>query len=216
MTPEPFASAGPHALTYLPGEGPDLILSCASIGHDPSRAPSPEWLRTTRPHPTLFLTDQSRSWATAPGLPALLAEAAARIAPRRILALGASMGAFVALAASRMIPLHAVIAIGPQHQPAAPWESRWRAHTASLPPDLTAPRSQAALTFTLHGMADDARQAEGFAGPNRILFSGQAHSTLAAHLKPAMPGLIAAAFAHDRRRFLRLTTTAGGQHERTR
>lgn len=215
MTFTPLAQVGPYTVLHLPGEGPDLILSCASIGHDLSRPPSPEWAATTRPHPTLFLIDASRSWGTAPGLDLALTQALKALPrPARILALGSSMGAVLALAASHVLPLHALIALGPQHRPAAPWEARWRDLTAALPPDWTAPASRAAQTWVLHA-GDDGPQAQGFADP--ILFPDQTHSTLARHLKPAMPGLIAAALSHDRRRFLRLTSAAGGLHaKRTR
>ena len=205
---ELIATEGPYALHFLPGESQSLILACASIGHDPTRAPVPEWARSTRPHPTLFLTDAARSWGTAPGLAEILAQAPAF---PRTLALGASMGAFLALQATHHLPIDAVIAMGPQHRPAAAWETRWRAHTASLPETLTAPPSRARQTYVLHA-ADDHLQAQGFTqsqGCDCILFPDQAHSTLAAQLKPALPGLIQAALT-DRRRFLRLVSQAGG------
>lgn len=211
---ETLAEAGPYRVLHLPGEGDSLVLSCASVGHDPTRAPSPEWARSTRPHPTLFLIDEARSWASAPGLGAALDQALTRLAARqpiaRILALGASMGGFMALAVAELIEPEAVIAIGPQHQPAAPWERRWRAHTAALPPDLTAPFPRARQTYILHGMVDDLDQALPFRTRDHLLFADRGHADLALHLKPAMPGLIAAALEGDRRRFLRLIARAGG------
>ncbi|NBZ88126.1 hypothetical protein [Stagnihabitans tardus] len=204
----PLVAEGNYHLLYLPGTTETLILTCASIGHDPSRPPVPEWARSTRPHPTLFLIDVTRSWGTAPGLAETLA-----LAPKhpQTLALGASMGGFLALQATHHLPIDAVIAIGPQHQPAADWETRWRAHTDALPRDLTAPPSRARQTYILHA-ADDLAQAQGFTEADQILFPDQTHSTLAAHLKPAMPGLIEAALT-DRRRFLRLVSQAGGRRK---
>lgn len=207
MTPDLIAAHGPYQVHFRPGPSQTLILSCASIGHDPTRAPSPEWMRATQPHPTLFLIDAARSWGTAPGLDRALTQAVTAL-PRfaRTLALGTSMGAFLALMASHILPLESVIAIGPQHRPAT--EPRWAALTADLPPDLIAPPSRAAQTYILHA-TDDLPQALDFAEKDHILFPHQSHSTLARHLKPAMPGLILAALT-DRRRFLRLTAQAGG------
>ncbi|MCW1917214.1 hypothetical protein NX862_00440 [Rhodobacter sp. KR11] len=206
MTPEALVTGAHYDLLYLPGTTETLILACASIGHDPSRPPSPEWIRSTRPHPTAFLIDKTRSWGTAPGLAGTLARA-----PKypRTLALGASMGGFLALQATHLLPIDAVIAMGPQHRPAARWEPRWRTLTADLPETLTAPKSQAARTYLLHA-ADDHQQALDFTEADHIYFPNQSHSTLAAHLKPALPGLIQAALT-DRRHFLRLTAQAGGQ-----
>ena len=219
LVPTELASSGPWTVLFLPGASSDLVLSCASIGHSPSRAPSPEWVRTATAEnrPAIFLLDRARSWATAPGLDEVLRQALATLCLRkeirRILAIGTSLGAFTALAASQSLPLDALIAIGPQHQPAAPWETRWRTWTASLPETLCAPISRAQHTYILHG-ADDQTQALGFRNlpsADHLFFPNQSHATLAQHLKPAMPSLIAAAFAQDRRRVLRLTTQAGGQ-----
>ena len=210
MTPEPLVSTDFYDLLYLPGSTETLILACASIGHDPSRPPSPEWIRSTRPHPTAFLIDKTRSWGTAPGLGETLKQTPRH---RQTLALGASMGGFLALQASHLTDIDALIAIGPQHRPAAPWETRWRAHTAHLPPSLTAPCSRAGQTYLLHA-ADDHQQALDFDTKDHIFFPDQSHSTLAAHLKPALPGLILAALT-DRRRCLRRLSQAGG-NRRTR
>lgn len=209
---ETLARHGPWTVLHLPGESPDLVLSCASIGHDLTRAPAPEWARsaTVGNRPALFLQDASRSWATAPGLAEVLHAALASLSPaRRVVALGSSMGAFTALAVSRILPLDALIAIGPQHRPAAPQEPRWTDLTATLPPTLTAPISRATRTYILHA-EDDLPQAMGFSDPDQRIFPGQTHSSLARHLKPAMPGLIEAALTADRRRFLRLIAQAGG------
>lgn len=209
MTLTRLAKVGPWAIDHRPGTTGDLVIACASVGHDPTRPPSPEWVGTTRPHPALFLTDASRSWTTAPGLAEALHLAMANLAPRRILALGTSMGAFTALALSHLRPLTALIAIGPQNQPTAPWETRWTDWTARLPRGLTAP-PPAAPAYVLHAGDDEAQRLPP-SGAEALTFPSQTHSTLALHLKALMPGLIAAALDGDRRRALRLLIAAGGQ-----
>lgn len=222
MTPQPLAESGPWQVLHLPGQGGDLVISFASIGHDLSRPPSPEFVRaaTAGGRPALFVIDAARSWGTAPGLAQALTAALARLAPpRRILGLGVSMGAFAALWAAEMIPLTSVLAIGPQHCPAAPDEARWRDLTAALPPDLTAPLPLAPQITLLHGMVDDAAQALAFPqrkGVDHLLFPALTHSALAAHLKAQglMAGLVDAGLAQDRRRLLRLLAQAGGQRRK--
>ncbi len=63
-----LVEAPPYAVDALPGTGPFAVLSCASVGHDPDRPPSPEFLRTASDggRPALFLSDESRSWGQAP------------------------------------------------------------------------------------------------------------------------------------------------------
>ncbi len=218
----PLVEIGPWQVLHQPGTAGDLVISFASIGHDLLRPPSPEFFRaaTAGGRAALFVQDAARSWGTAPGLDEALTQALARIAPpRRILTLGVSMGGFTALRAARILPIDAILSIGPQHRPAAAEESRWRDLTRSLPPDLTAPLPEGPQITLLHGMADDAAQALAFPqrrGVDHLLFPGLTHSSLAAHLKSQgmMAGLIDAAMAQDRRRLLRLLTQAGGQRRK--
>lgn len=220
MTPEPLARSGSWQVLHLAGSAEDLVLSFASIGHDPTRPPSPEFVRAASAgrRPALFVIDAARSWATAPGFAEALTQAldalGGRARFRRILALGVSMGAFAALRAGEALALDAVLAIGPQFRP---WgDPRWQGLTAGLPPDLTAPLPQGPRITLLHGMADDVAQALAFPqrrGVDHLLFPSLTHSALAPHLKARglMEGLIEAALQGDRRRLIRLATGAGGQ-----
>jgi pimeloyl-ACP methyl ester carboxylesterase len=200
-----------------PGPAGDLVIAFASVGHDPSRAPSPEFVASAGHggRAALFVIDKTRSWGTAPGLEHSLRAALATTGAQRVLCVGASMGGAVALRAAGMIGVDAVLAIGAQHQPAAPWETRWRDWTRALPPDLTTPLPSGQQITLLHGMEDDTPQAMGFAtrkDVDHILFPALAHSALAPHLKSMglLAGLIEAALQNDRRRLLRLTARAGG------
>jgi hypothetical protein len=184
--------------------------------------PSPEFVRaaTAQNRPALFVLDAARSWATAPGLAEALTEAVAKLRTRqsieRTLAIGTSMGAFAALRAGEILRLTAILAISPQHQPAAKAEPRWRDWTAGLPEALTAPLPDGPHITLLHGLQDDSAQALAFPqikGVDHLLFPDQSHSSLAPHLKArgVIAGLIEAALSHDRRRLLRILCAAGGQ-----
>lgn len=216
-----LAQRGPWRVDALPGTSSDLVIAFSSVGHDATRPPSPEFVRTATAgnRPALFVTDASRSFATAPGLPEALTQALETLRAgqtiTRTLAIGASLGAFTALAAAETIPFDAILAISPQHQPAAPWETRWRDWTAALPEGLTAPLPHGPAITLMHGMQDDTAQALAFPmRPNvdHILFAGQSHSSLGPHLKARglIGGLIDAALARDRRRLLRMLSGAGG------
>ena len=219
---ETFAARPPYHIQGIAGGSEDLVIAFASIGHDPSRAPSPEFVRsaTARDRSALFVMDEARSWATAEGFDAALRDALEVLQARqkisRILAIGSSMGAFAALRAAQTLPFTAVLAISPQYQPAASWEPRWRDWTQKLPETLTAPLPQGPYLCLMHGMQDDAAQATLFPpqkGCDHILFADQSHATLAAHLKTRglVEGLIDATLAKDRRRLLRILQGAGGQ-----
>jgi len=219
---ETFAARPPYHIQGIAGGSQDLVIAFASVGHDPTRPPSPEFVRaaTARDRPALFVMDEARSWATAEGFDAALRDALTTLQARqkitRILAIGSSMGAFAALRAAQTLPLTAVLAISPQYQPAASWETRWRAWTYPLPEALTAPLPQGPYLCLMHGLQDDAAQAALFPpqkGCDHILFADQAHATLAAHLKARglVEGLIDATLEKDRRRLLRILQGAGGK-----
>ena len=219
---ETFAARPPYHIQGIAGGSEDLVIAFASIGHDPSRAPSPEFVRsaTARDRSALFVMDEARSWATAEGFADTLREALEALQARqkisRILAIGSSMGAFAALRAAQTLPLTAVLAISPQYHPAAKWEPRWRAWTQTLPETLTAPLPQGPYLCLMHGLQDDGAQATLFPpqkGCDHVLFAEHAHATLAPHLKARglVEGLIDAALSQDRRRLLRILQGAGGK-----
>ena len=206
------------------------MISFASIGHDPVQVPSPEFVgsATAGGRSALFLSDESRSWCNAPGFAEVLAAAVSRMQAQRpngrILLIGQSMGAFAALVAATLIPADAVLAIGPQYSvdPALlPAENRWQEWTRRISrfrPQV-APLPAGPRITLMHGMADDLTQALAFPmrkSVDHILFPGLTHSALAPHLKArgCLDGLIDAAVAGDRRRLLRIASSAGGHLRR--
>lgn len=211
------------------GTGRDLVLSFASIGHDPTRPPSPEFLgaATAGGRAAAFIADASRSWANAPGFAPAIAALGPLLPVGRgqTLALGVSMGGFAALVAASLLPVDVVLAIGPQfslHPDHMPGECRWPDWTARIDRWAypTAPIPARPWIILMHGLTDDAEQARAFPerpGLDHLLFPDHGHSGLAAHLKARglLPGLIEAALAGDRQRLLRLASSAGGLRRAT-
>ncbi|PTV94774.1 hypothetical protein C8J27_10642 [Rhodobacter aestuarii] len=222
----------PFAVDYLPGKGADLVISFASIGHDPTRPPAPEFVATAtgrgteaHPRPALFISDASRSWANDLGFEAALLESFKAVQARqevaRIATLGLSMGAFSALVAAQVLPVDLVLAFGPQISVAPdlmPEETRWADWTAHIANWRwpTAPLPSRGQAWLFHGGVDDLPHALRFPqtkGTEQVIFPDLSHSDLVPHLKRrgALSGLVEAAFADDRRRLLRIAASAGGQ-----
>ncbi|MBK8439561.1 MAG: hypothetical protein IPL38_08605 [Rhodobacter sp.] len=217
----------PLRLEFLPGTGEALVIAFSSVGQDPARLPAPEFVAsaTSGGRPALFVWDESRSWANDPGFAPALLDAVALLRRRqplsRLMTIGQSMGGFAALVAASLLPVTAVLALGPQHsvtpgQP--PLDSRWQDWTRRIATfrHPVAPLARGARITLMHGMADDLAQALCFPaapGTDHLLFPGISHSGLAPHLKArgVLPGLIDAALANDRRRLLRIAASAGGR-----
>lgn len=205
---------GPWRVEAAGEAGDVLVLAFASIGHDAARMPSAEFVGQLRGRRALFVMDAARSWGTGRGFADVLRRAVdaagAEAGPvRRIVALGSSMGAVAALRACRVVPVDAVLALGPQSGA----DGRWPMAGVDVP-DLPA-----CWTVLCHGMADDAVQAGGWpvrAGVDHLLFGGVGHSALALHLKArgGLQGMVDALCDGDRRRLLRIAGQAGAVQRR--
>lgn len=219
--------AAPYAIDHVEGGGEDLVIAFSSVGHDPLRPPSPEFVATAVgrggvARRALFVMDQSRSWANAPGLEAALQGAVAQVAARgpvrRIVTMGLSMGGFAALVAAQVLPVDAVLAFSPQWSVAPDMgEARWPDWTSALPPVRwpVAPMPDRGQVYLFHGAVDDLPQALSFpmrAGVDHLIFPYLGHSDLVPHLKArgGLAGLVDAAVQGDRRRLLRIAGAAGG------
>lgn len=219
---ERLVTLGSYGVDHLPGPGDTLVIAFSSIGHDPTRPPSPEFVAaaTAGGRPALFVTDGLRSWTHAPGFAMALERAVgalqARQPIRRIITLGQSMGGFAALVAAELLTVDAVLAFGPQSRLDDPDDKRWSDWLARLALQRPAPPVPMGPWLCLfHGLLDDAAQAARFPvqrGLDHFLFANQGHSGLTAHLKARglLQGLVDAASMGDRRRLVRIVTGAGG------
>lgn len=220
--------APPWSVDFLGGPGDDLVISFSSVGHDPNRPASPEFVATATANGTrraLFVSDASRSWANDPGFEQALISTLETVLSRRPIAriacIGLSMGAFSALAATQVLPVDVVLAFGPQWSVTpgvVPGEIRWARWTSTLPPIRwhTAPLPARGHAYLFHGGRDDLPQALSFPRPpgaDHILFPDLGHSDLVPHLKArgALAGLLNSALDNDRRCLLRIAASAGGK-----
>ena len=224
----PLRTRLPILIDHADAPGTDLVIAFSSIGHDPARPPSPEFVGTATgkggtPRRALFVRDAARSWGNhpdfAPALTQALADVTARAPVRRIAAIGLSMGGYAAMVAAQVLPVDVVLAFGSQARLDPP-DPRWVHWMSALPPliwprlPLPGPdRPFRAILF--HAMQDDADTALTLPpapGLDQVLFPGQSHSSLVPHLKSrgCLPGLLDAALQDDRRRLLRIATSAGG------
>ncbi|WP_028029290.1 hypothetical protein [Gemmobacter nectariphilus] len=218
----------PYVVDLADGEGGGLVIAFSSVGHDPGRVPSPEFVATARGQDgrrALFVTDASRSWANAPGFEDVLTEALALMAARapvtRIATIGLSMGGCSALVAAQVLPVDVVLAFSPQWSVApgvVPGETRWARWTHALPKLRwpVAPLPVRGHAWLFHGAQDDLPHALRFPrqpGVDQVLFPDLDHSGLVPHLKArgALQGLLDAAMERDRRRVLRIAASAGGR-----
>lgn len=221
----PLRTRLPILIDYADAPGADLVIAFSSIGHDPARPPSPEFVGTAtgrggRPRRALFLRDAARSWGNHPDFAPALAEALAAVTARapvgRIAAIGLSMGGYAALVAARILPVDVVLAFGPQFALTPP-DPRWSHWMAALPPLIhpVAPLPPPGRAVLLHGGQDDLATARRFptgAGIDHLVFPHESHASLVPHLKArgCLSGLLDAALDGDRRRLLRIAISAGG------
>ncbi len=91
--------------------------------------------RSPMPHDAVFVVDKTRGWynTTAPDIEAVIAP---RLAGRRVVTLGNSMGGFGALLFGERLGAESALAICPQYAIGAdlvPFETRWRDFAAAIP-----------------------------------------------------------------------------------
>lgn len=220
---EPFADHGPYSIGHVAGTSETLVIAFSSIGHDPTRPPSPEFIGSAIAggRPALFVTDAERTWTHAPGFAEVLQDAVATLRARqpitRIVTVGKSMGAFCALVAGEILKADAVLAFSPQYRIDDGHEKRWREWTDRISPKTRpVPPLPEGWVILCHGLQDDAIHAQNFPqrdGVDHLLFFGHTHSGLTAHLKSSghLWGIVDAAAKGDRRRLLRLAIAAGGR-----
>jgi len=121
---------------FTQGQSDTLVLSCAGVGTKRGQMPPFEFIKAASgngAHSVLFVSDKTRSWLSAPGLQAEIVEQMEmlmkRLAPKRVVAMGNSMGGFMALNLSRVLPIDVSIAFTPQYsvdKTIVPEETRWR------------------------------------------------------------------------------------------
>lgn len=134
LTAPRFRISGDHAGLWFEGRGDVLIVSfdnLATIDEGWPRAPWMDWRLATLGYSVLGVQSHAKDWFRAPTAPELLKRLSdlgffARF--RRVVLMGASMGAFAALNYAPLIPGSTVLAFSPQstmNTVIAPFEKRF-------------------------------------------------------------------------------------------
>lgn len=123
-------------MAVLEGKSDRLVLSCSGVGTERDQMPPFEFMKAASgggAHSVLFVSDMTRSWLSAPGLAEEISEQVenliGKLRPKTVVGLGNSMGGFMALELSRVLPFDATIAFTPQFsvdKSIVPEEKRWR------------------------------------------------------------------------------------------
>lgn len=126
----------PLEISYLPGESDTLVISLAGVGKGRIEQPAVEFFQLAHQNRTnhvLFVSDASRSWMNGPGVAASIVNAiesvVAQSAIKRVVALGNSMGGYMALLLPNLTQIDAAIAFVPQFSvkpERIPEEQRWQ------------------------------------------------------------------------------------------
>lgn len=125
----------PLRIHFSAGAEDTLVVCFAGVGTVRHAPPAIEMAGSATVggrYPALFITDDSRSWLNAPGLAETIIEqtrlTAARLGTRRLVGIGNSMGASMALHLATALGFDTVLALTPQYSvnPAVmPKERRW-------------------------------------------------------------------------------------------
>jgi hypothetical protein len=185
---------------YIPGDGPDLVVTFGGVGLNPKTAPPVEFVGTAHQggkNHVLALNDMKRTWYSQPAVLTQIRDVFSRmlerVSPRKVHALGNSMGAYGAILFASEMGLASSIAFSPQYsmKPDIVRETRWAIYRPAfgdaLAESIATPLAQApGDTWILHGaMGIDLRHYTQFAITDRVhhaVFPGANHD-LASVLK---------------------------------
>lgn len=133
---QPIQTDTRFRFAFVKGNSDVLVLACSGVATRRSEMPPFEFVNAATgggQHSVLFVSDITRSWLNAPGLQEEIIEQmetlGAQLSPRVVVAMGNSMGGFMALNMSRVMPVDVTIAFTPQYSvdPAiVPEEKRWK------------------------------------------------------------------------------------------
>lgn len=132
----PISTDKRFSMAFYQGRSDRLVLCCSGVGTKRGQMPPFEFMKAASgdgAHSVLFVADKTRSWLSSPGLQVEIVEQMetlmARLMPKVVVAMGNSMGGFMALSMSRFLPIDVTIAFTPQFsvdKAIVPEETRWQ------------------------------------------------------------------------------------------
>ena len=162
----------PLDMAFLPGRGDTLVVSLSGVGPDYDAPPPFELVGTAsdggRNH-VLMISDPLRCWMNHPGCAAelkrVIEETAETTGVATIVAVGNSMGAFMAIRLAEITRVDIVIGLSPQFsvQPELmPTETRWMRFRKGISdwicPDVGAMRAEGTAYYVFHGDTPDEKR----------------------------------------------------------
>ena len=134
----PVSTDKNYSFSFYEADSDYLVVCFSGVGKKRYKMPPYEFVGAATnggKHSTLFVSDFTRSWMSAPGLQDeiidQLENSITKLAPKKVIAMGNSMGGFMALSLSRVMPIDVTIAFSPQFSADkndVPEETRWTYH----------------------------------------------------------------------------------------
>jgi pimeloyl-ACP methyl ester carboxylesterase len=133
---EPLLGTQDHEVAYMRGTGKRLVVTLGGVGTKPNEMPPFEFVGTASQggeNHVILVTEQARTWMNSPDLPEAIVKeietVVAREAIDEVVAIGNSMGGFMALVLPTLTRVDTVVALSPQfsmHPNVVPEETRWQ------------------------------------------------------------------------------------------
>ncbi|WP_283424290.1 alpha/beta hydrolase [Shimia sagamensis] len=153
-----------HEVAYMRGTGNRLVVTLGGVGTKPNEMPPFEFVGTASQggeNHVILVTERARTWMNSPDLPVAIVKeietVVAREAIDEVVAIGNSMGGFMALVLPTLTRVDTVVAPSPQfsmHPNVVPEETRWQKWRRRFPTDLVrqVPAPQDGMrSLVLHG-----------------------------------------------------------------
>ena len=133
---EPLITTADHRIAYMRGSGDRLVVSLGGVGTRPDEMPPFEFVGTASDHGrnhVLLVSERARTWMNSPDLPEAIVKEIETVVSREkitdVVAIGNSMGGFMALVLPLLTRIDCVVALSPQvsmHPDIVPEETRWQ------------------------------------------------------------------------------------------
>lgn len=132
-----------HEVAYMRGASKTLVVALSGVGTVPTEMPPFEFVGTASQggeNHVILVTERARTWMNSPDLPEAIVKEIEDVVAREsidtVVALGNSMGGFMALVLPTLTRVDHVVALSPQysmHPDIVPEETRWQRWRRKFP-----------------------------------------------------------------------------------